>query len=149
MRHPVRHARFGTRGAGGPDSIHAGRADCRRPAETNGSKCLKTIHGGEVGFIKTFRSKLIVCVISSFAVFFLLSFAAQSVYQSFRQTDFSEQETTIKRGCGKDSLSNRFFSKYNCSEGIIREDSEGEVLGGGDRENGKDRRCFTRKSKNG
>lgn len=88
-------------------------------------------------FIKTFSSKLIVCVISSFAVFFLLSFAAQSVYQSLRQADFSEQETTIKRGCGKDSLSNRFFSKYNCSEGIIREDSEGEVLGGATRKTEK------------
>ncbi|WP_214720884.1 hypothetical protein [Exiguobacterium sp. s192] len=81
-------------------------------------------------FIKTFRSKLIVCVIGSSAVFFLLLFTTQSVHQSFRQADFSEQETTIKRGCGKDSLSNRFFSKYNCSGGIIREDSEGEILGG-------------------
>lgn len=81
-------------------------------------------------FIKTFRSKLIVCVIGSSAIFFLLLFTTQSIYQSLRKADFSEQETTIQRGCGKDSLSNRFFSKYNCSEGVIREDSEGEVLGG-------------------
>ena len=35
------------------------------------------------------------------------------------------------RGCGKDTLSNLLFSKYNCQDdGIIDEDSEGEILGG-------------------
>ncbi|WP_214851239.1 hypothetical protein [Exiguobacterium sp. s193] len=80
--------------------------------------------------IKTFRSKLIRLVIGSSLVFFLLSYTAQSTYQAFREADFSEQETTITRGCGKASLSNLLFSTYNCSEGVIADASEGKILGG-------------------
>lgn len=80
--------------------------------------------------IQTFRSKLIRLVIGSSLVFFLLSYTAQSTYQAFREADFSQQETTIERGCGKASLSNLLFSTYNCSEEIITDDSEGEILGG-------------------
>ncbi len=79
----------------------------------------------------TFRAKLITSFIGSLVVFLLLSVSTQSAYETFRNADFSEQETTIVRGCGKDTLSNLLFSKYNCQDdGIIDEDSEGEILGG-------------------
>lgn len=80
--------------------------------------------------MQTFRSKLIVSFISSLVAFLLLSVSTQSAYKAFQNADFSEQETTIVRGCGKDSLSNLLFSKYNCQDdGIIDENSEGEILG--------------------
>lgn len=78
----------------------------------------------------TFRAKLITSFIGSIVVFLLLSVSTQSAYEAFQNADFSEQETTIVQGCGKDTLSNLLFSKYNCQDdGIIDEDSEGEILG--------------------
>jgi len=83
-----------------------------------------------VKIITTLRFRLIGFTLGSCVLFFLLSFAVQSAFQTVRQADFSEQETIVERGCGKDTLSNLLFSKYNCGEGIVTEDSEGEALGG-------------------
>lgn len=63
----------------------------------------------------TFRAKLITSFIGSLVVFLLLSVSTQSVYEAFQNADFSEQETTIVRGCNHNDLSNLFFTKNSCN----------------------------------
>ncbi|KNH35905.1 hypothetical protein [Exiguobacterium acetylicum] len=78
----------------------------------------------------TFRAKLITSFIGSLVVFLLLSISTQSAYEAFRNADFSEQETTIVRGCNHNDLSNLFFTKNSCNfDDKIDENSEGEILG--------------------
>ncbi|MFP7278949.1 hypothetical protein SFC11_06280 [Exiguobacterium indicum] len=63
----------------------------------------------------TFRAKLITSFIGSLVVFLLLSVSTQSAYEAFQNADFSEQETTIVRGCNHNDLSNLFFTKNSCN----------------------------------
>lgn len=63
----------------------------------------------------TFRAKLITSFIGSIVVFLLLSVSTQSAYEAFQNADFSEQETTIVRGCNHNDLSNLFFIKNSCN----------------------------------
>ncbi|MGX9807581.1 hypothetical protein ACV3PA_10125 [Exiguobacterium acetylicum] len=83
--------------------------------------------------MQTFRSKLIVSFIGSIVVFLLLSVSTQSAYKAFRNADFSEQETTIVRGCNHNDLSNLFFTKNSCnSDDKIDEKEDGVYLGTSD-----------------
>ncbi len=83
--------------------------------------------------MQTFRSKLIVSFIGSIVVFLLLSVSTQSAYEAFQNADFSEQETTIVRGCNHNDLSNLFFTKNSCNfDDKIDEKEDGVYLGTSD-----------------
>ncbi|WP_215147587.1 hypothetical protein [Exiguobacterium sp. s91] len=84
----------------------------------------------------TFRAKLITSFICSIVVFLLLSVSTQSAYEAFRNADFSEQETTIVRGCNHNDLSNLFFTKNSCNfDDKIDEREDGIDLGESDEQN--------------
>lgn len=84
----------------------------------------------------TFRAKLITSFIGSIVVFLLLSVSTQSAYEAFRNADFSEQETTIVRGCNHNDLSNLFFTKNSCNfDDKIDEREDGIDLGESDEQN--------------
>ncbi len=84
----------------------------------------------------TFRAKLITSFIGSLVVFLLLSVSTQSAYEAFRNADFSEQETTIVRGCNHNDLSNLFFTKNSCNfDDKIDEREDGIDLGESDEQN--------------
>ncbi|KQS45428.1 hypothetical protein [Exiguobacterium sp. Leaf196] len=86
--------------------------------------------------MQTFRSKLIASFIGSIVVFLLLSVSTQSAYEAFRNADFSEQETTIVRGCNHNDLSNLFFTKNSCNfDDKIDEREDGIDLGESDDQN--------------
>ncbi|WP_214745908.1 MULTISPECIES: hypothetical protein [unclassified Exiguobacterium] len=81
----------------------------------------------------TFRAKLITSFIGSLVVFLLLSVSTQSAYEAFRNADFSEQETTIVRGCNHNDLSNLFFTKNSCNfDDKIDEREDGIYMGTSD-----------------
>ncbi|MGH1333551.1 MAG: hypothetical protein ACRAUM_06890 [Exiguobacterium indicum] len=84
----------------------------------------------------TFRAKLITSFIGSLVVFLLLSVSTQSAYEAFQNADFSEQETTIVRGCNHNDLSNLFFTKNSCNfDDKIDEREDGIDLGESDEQN--------------
>ncbi|WP_149427418.1 hypothetical protein [Exiguobacterium acetylicum] len=84
----------------------------------------------------TFRAKLITSFIGSIVVFLLLSVSTQSAYEAFQNADFSEQETTIVRGCNHNDLSNLFFTKNSCNfDDKIDELEDGIDLGESDEQN--------------
>ncbi|WP_290758628.1 MULTISPECIES: hypothetical protein [unclassified Exiguobacterium] len=83
--------------------------------------------------MQSFRAKLITSFIGSIVVFLLLSVSTQSAYEAFRNADFSEQETTIVRGCNHNDLSNLFFTKNSCNfDDNIDEKEDGVDLGTSD-----------------